>query len=122
MYEISKEFGFESAHTLERSIESEGSRRIHGHSYRAEVKVRGTPDPTTGMIIDLGLLDRALQAVRDDLDHHYLNDIADLGPPTLENLAAWIWRKLDAQGTRPWRVVVYRDAAGESCLYEGSTA
>ena len=31
----------EAAHTLERSIDAEGSRRIHGHTYTAEVMVRG---------------------------------------------------------------------------------
>ena len=47
IYELSKEFRFDAAHTLNRSVEVEASRRIHGHSYRAEVVVRGLPDPTT---------------------------------------------------------------------------
>jgi 6-pyruvoyltetrahydropterin/6-carboxytetrahydropterin synthase len=41
MFELSKQFRFDAAHTLERSIDTESSRRIHGHSYRAEVTVRG---------------------------------------------------------------------------------
>jgi 6-pyruvoyltetrahydropterin/6-carboxytetrahydropterin synthase len=119
MYEISKQFRFESAHTLERSVDTAGSRRIHGHSYRAEVTMRGLPDPETGMIVDLGLLERTLETVRGALDHHFLNDVDGLGPATLENLAAWIWRKLVDGGASPARVIVYRDAAGESCLYDG---
>jgi 6-pyruvoyltetrahydropterin/6-carboxytetrahydropterin synthase len=55
MFELSKQFRFDAAHTLERSIDTESSRRIHGHSYRAEVTVRGRADPATGMIVDLGL-------------------------------------------------------------------
>ena len=51
MHELSKEFRFDAAHTLHRDIDAEGSRRIHGHSYRAEVTVRGRPDPATGMLI-----------------------------------------------------------------------
>jgi 6-pyruvoyltetrahydropterin/6-carboxytetrahydropterin synthase len=119
MYELSKQFRFESAHTLEREVDAAGSRRVHGHSYRAEVAVRGTPDPATGMVIDLGLLERRLQAVRDDLDHHFLNDVPGLGPATLENLAAWIWRKLAGFGIQPAQVAVHRDAGGESCVYTG---
>ena len=94
MYELSKEFRFDAAHTLDRRVDAEPSRRIHGHSYRAEVVVRGRPDPATGMIIDLGLLDQALHEARDGLDHRFLDEINDLGPATMENLSAWIWRRL----------------------------
>lgn len=34
--------------------------REHGHDYRCEVTIRGTPDAETGMVIDLGALDRLL--------------------------------------------------------------
>jgi 6-pyruvoyltetrahydropterin/6-carboxytetrahydropterin synthase len=119
MYELSKQFRFEAAHTLNRKIEAEGSRRVHGHSYRAEIVVRGQPDPETGMVVDLGLLDRTLQAVREQLDHHFLNDVPDLGPATLENLAAWIWRSVRSRGVEPARVTVSRDASGDSCSYTG---
>jgi 6-pyruvoyltetrahydropterin/6-carboxytetrahydropterin synthase len=119
MFELSKQFRFESAHTLEREVDAEGSRRVHGHSYRAEVAVRGMPDAKTGMIIDLGLFERTLHSVRDRLDHHFLNDVKGLGAPTLENLAAWIWSALAEQGVTPSRVTVARDAAGEACTYTG---
>ena len=91
MFEISKQFRFEAAHTLERTIEADASRRIHGHSYRAEVTLRGELDAKTGMIIDLGLLERALEGARDGLDHRFLDDVEGLGAPTLEHLARWIW-------------------------------
>ena len=119
MFELSKQFRFEAAHTLERVIGADGSRRVHGHSYRAEVAVRGVPDPKTGMIVDLGLFDLSLQTVREGLDHHFLDDIAGLGPATLENLAVWIWRALVDGGVTPSRVTVARDASGEACLYTG---
>ena len=119
MFELSKQFRFEAAHTLQRAIGTEGSRRVHGHSYRAEVAVKGKPDKESGMIVDLGLFDLSLQKVRDGLDHHFLDDIAGLGPATLENLSVWIWDGLVANGINPSRVVVARDASGESCLYTG---
>ena len=81
--------------------------------------VKGVPDAKTGMIVDLGLFDLSLQTVRDGLDHHFLDDIAGLGPATLENLAVWIWKALVANGVTPSRVLVARDASGDACLYTG---
>jgi 6-pyruvoyltetrahydropterin/6-carboxytetrahydropterin synthase len=119
MYELSKQFRFEAAHTLHRAIDAEPSRRIHGHSYRAEVTLRGEPDPQTGMVMDLGLFTRLLEQVRDGLDHRFLDEIPDLGPATLENLAAWVWRHLSGHCPRLTRVTIYRDSAGDTCTYFG---
>jgi len=119
MFELTKQFRFEAAHTLQRAIGTEGSRRVHGHSYRAEVAVKGVPDKASGMIVDLGLFDLSLQKVRDGLDHHFLDDVPGLGPATLENLSVFIWQALTENGVTPSRVVVARDASGESCLYTG---
>lgn len=119
MWELSKTFGFEAAHTLKRAISAESSKRIHGHSYRAEVSIRGAADPTTGMVVDFGQIDTAIADVRDTLDHHFLDEIADLGPATMENLASWIWRKLAPTVPGLVRVTVYRDSQGETCVYFG---
>lgn len=119
MFELGKQFRFEAAHTLERRVDVEPSRRIHGHSYRAEVVVRGRPDPVSGMVIDLGLFERALEGVRDGLDHRFLDEVADLGPGTLENLCAWIWRRLASDLPGLFRVSVYRDSTGDACSYFG---
>ncbi len=69
---------------------------FHGHSYVCDVTVRGPVDPLTGFVIDLGLLDRALQVeVRDVFDHRNINldvpEFADgLLVPSGENLARFI--------------------------------
>jgi 6-pyruvoyltetrahydropterin/6-carboxytetrahydropterin synthase len=124
MFELSKQFRFEAAHTLERAIDAEGSRRIHGHSYRAEVVVRGNADPVTGMVVDLGLFERALETARLGLDHHFLDDVPGLGPATMENLSVWIWRKVSGQMSGSCgplaRVTVYRDSTGDTCSYFGA--
>ena len=55
-YELSQSFFFEAAHTLRRKLddaaEVAGSRRIHGHTYHAEICVRGAPEDDTGMVVD----------------------------------------------------------------------
>ncbi|MGE3624262.1 MAG: 6-pyruvoyl tetrahydropterin synthase family protein [Bdellovibrionales bacterium] len=119
MFELSKQFRFDSAHTLDRKIDTEASRRIHGHSYRAEVTVRGVPDKQSGMIIDLGLFERELEETRLALDHRFLDEINDLGPATLENLSAWIWRRLEPSIKGLTKVTVYRDSNAERCVYRG---
>ena len=119
MFEISKQFWFEAAHTLEREVETDSSRRIHGHSYRAEVMLRGVPDPRSGMIMDLTLLERVLEDARDGLDHRLLDDIAELGPATMENLATWIWRKVEPRCTGLAKVTVYRDSSRDTVSYYG---
>jgi 6-pyruvoyltetrahydropterin/6-carboxytetrahydropterin synthase len=126
MFEISKQFRFESAHTLRRRADHEtsgetkleASRRIHGHSYRAEVVVRGEADPDTGMVVDFGVLESAVETARLGLDHHFLDDVPDLGPATMENLCIWIWRKVSSCAGLV-RVSVYRDSTGETCSYFG---
>ncbi|MGV2978738.1 6-pyruvoyl trahydropterin synthase family protein [Camelimonas sp. ID_303_24] len=125
MFELSKQFRFEAAHTLHRAAEThevESSRRIHGHSYRAEVTVRGRPDPATGMIVDLTLFERAMETARDGLDHRFLDEVPDLGPATMENLALWIWRKLHPACPGLAAVTVHRDSNGEKCTYFGEAA
>ncbi len=119
MFELSKQFRFDAAHTLDRSIDTESSRRIHGHSYRAEVTVRGCPDPVTGMVVDLGLLERTMADARDALDHRFLDEINDLGPATMENLSRWIWDRLFPEVGNLFKVSVYRDSSGEACCYWG---
>lgn len=119
MFEISKQFRFEAAHTLERSVEAEASRRIHGHSYRAEVLLRGEPDAKTGMVMDLTLLQNAVDAARDGLDHRFLDDVPGLGPATMENLALWIWRQVESHCPGLTKVSVFRDSSGDTCSYYG---
>lgn len=119
MHELRKQFWFEAAHTLHRAIDAEPSRRIHGHSYRVEVTVSGSPAPETGMIVDLGVFERTLAQTRGDLDHHFLDEISDLGPATLENLSLWIWRRLAPVCTGLSRVTVFRDSTGDACAYLG---
>lgn len=114
-FEISQRFFFDAAHTLKREIEAEGSRRIHGHTYNAEITLGGTPDPETGMVVDLGLVRQAIEQLRPQLDHHLLDEVPDLGVPTLENLCAYIWRALQPGLPALTQVRVWRDGIGDSC-------
>ncbi len=117
-FTVSQRFFFDAAHTLKREIEAEGSRRIHGHSYHAEVWLSGPLDPTTGMVVDLGHLRKSLGDLRERLDHHMLDEVPDLGPPTLENLCLFIAKATPDLGPQLTRVRVWREAVGDACTLE----
>ena len=95
-FEVCQRFYFDAAHRLKREIEAEGSRRIHGHTYLAEVAVRGEININTGMVMDIGLIRLEVAKVRELLDHHYLDEVPDLGIPTLENLCIYIEKAMRA--------------------------
>jgi len=118
MWELTKSFRFEAAHSLPGTTFGEASEEIHGHSFRAEVTVRGTPDPKTGMVVDLGLLERSMADVQKMLDHKLLDKVASLGAPTLENLSRFIWERVQHAGQLT-KVSVHRDSLNESCSYFG---
>ena len=114
--ELSQRFYFEAAHTLQRSVETDSSLRIHGHSYEAEVTLQGRIDPTTGMLVDLGQLRAAIARVREKLDHRFLDEVEGLGRPTLENLCAFIRRHLEPEMPLLRAVMVERRLSGDRCV------
>ena len=114
-YEISQRFFFDAAHTLDRSVEAEGSRRIHGHTYHAEVALSGRPDRRTGMVMDLGLLRQAIEKLRLKLDHRLLDEVDGLAQPTLENLCAFVWRELAGEAQGLASVRIWRESVGDAC-------
>ena len=84
-----------------REVYGEEGPHGYGHNYRLEVAVEGSVNPETSMIVNLTDLDRILKEEVDfPLDHKNLNrDVADFArvPPTAENVAAWIWKKLEGR-------------------------
>lgn len=114
--ELSQRFYFEAAHTLHRTVDTEGSLRIHGHTYEAEVTVSGAPAASSGMIVDLAYLRAEIERVRDLLDHRFLDEVRGLGPATLENLCAYIRAQLLDAVPGLCAVMVERRASGDRCV------
>ena len=91
---------------------------FHGHGYSCDVTVTGPIDDETGMIVDLGLLDRVLATeVRDRFDHRNINlEVPEFADgrmiPTGENLARVIFERVQralGSAARVARVVVRED-------------
>lgn len=118
---IFKEFTFEAAHFLPSAEKGTANSRIHGHSFRVRVTLKGAPADDTGLIQHLGVVEEKLKAVHDKLDHRFLNeDVEGLEYPTLEHIALWIWGELHIELPLIYEVSVMRDTCGEGCIYRGS--
>jgi len=116
---IYKEFHFEAAHYLPSAAPGHPNARVHGHSFRARVTVEGEPDPATGLVMHLDELAAATTEARQELDHHFLNDIAGLEAPTLERIAIWLWNRLQNRVPGLAEIVIARDSCQEGCIYSG---
>jgi 6-pyruvoyltetrahydropterin/6-carboxytetrahydropterin synthase len=90
-----------SAAENERLFGKCANRHGHGHDYRLEIVLQGSPDPATGMLFDLRELDRIVaDAVLQHLDHRNINHEVEWfasRQPTCENLALFVWSVLAGQ-------------------------
>jgi 6-pyruvoyltetrahydropterin/6-carboxytetrahydropterin synthase len=116
--EIFKEFTFEAAHVLPHVPAGHKCGRLHGHSFKVEIHVGGPVDSHLGWIIDFADIKGAFKPIEAQLDHYYLNEVAGLENPTSENLARWIWERVEPALPHLRRVVV-RETCNSGCVYEG---
>jgi len=98
---VSKTFRFEAAHQLP---EHRGKcARLHGHSYKLEVTLRGPISEAAGqsahgMVLDFEDLSRIVRAsLLERLDHYNLNEVTGIHT-TAENLVHWMWDTLLVAG------------------------
>jgi 6-pyruvoyltetrahydropterin/6-carboxytetrahydropterin synthase len=121
LVELTRAYSFSAAHRLARPDRSDEENRAlygkcanphpHGHDYRIEVTVAGRPDAATGLVTDLGMLDRCVaERILERFDHRYLN--VEVPPfdrivPTGERIAERIWELLADVTPGLARVVVY---------------
>lgn len=125
MHQLSQRFYFDAAHSLNRASrpagEADSSKRIHGHTYWAELWLEGEPDVRTGMVVDLGLVRQHIEQLRTRLDHVFLDELPGLGVPTLENLCSYILGQLQAELPALVAVRVWRDSTGDGCTLRRTT-
>lgn len=118
--EIFKVFMIEAAHRLPHVPVGHKCGRLHGHSFHIEVHVHGPLNPELGWIIDFADIKGAFKAVEEQIDHRYLNEVEGLENPTSENIARWVWRKLQPSLPLLSRVVV-RETCTSGCIYTGES-
>jgi 6-pyruvoyltetrahydropterin/6-carboxytetrahydropterin synthase len=69
---------------------------------------------------DFGEISAALKNIHELLDHRLLNELPQLGAPTLENLARLIFSEAKQRLPEVCRVRLSRPSLGQSCSYEES--
>ena len=116
--EIVKEITFEAAHRLPRVPAGHKCARLHGHSFRAEIRVAGEVDPERGWVVDFDVVAAAFAPLHAVLDHHYLNEIEGLENPTSENVARWIWERL-APALPGLVEITIHETCTSRCTYRG---
>ncbi len=116
--QIFKEFTFEAAHRLPHVPPGHRCGRLHGHSFRVEVHIKGAVNSETGWVLDFGEIKQAFQPIYDQLDHNYLNELDGLANPTSENLSRWIWVRLQPILPMLSKIVV-RETCTSGSIYEG---
>ena len=115
---LTKDFYFEAAHTLPHVPPDHQCARMHGHSYKVQVSVTGPVDPKSGWLMDHAEISRLVRPLIADLDHRYLNDIPGLENPTFEQLASWLWRKLQPSLPGLSEITIHETPTSR-CSYRG---
>lgn len=117
---LTQTFYFEAAHTLKRRMTDVHtmlkSETIHGHTYHASISIEGEPDQD-GIVKDFNSIGLMVDYVKSHLDHKFLDEIDDLGRPTMENLCLFIAKKAK-QLKGLCEVTVERRASGDKCTLE----
>lgn len=116
MVELSCEFRYEAAHRLPLVPEGHQCGRMHGHSYKLTVTVRG-PVGLDGFVIDFADVKQEVKPVVAELDHRVLNDIAGLDNPTVENQLIWFWDRF--AGVPYLHELRLNETATSSAAYRG---
>jgi len=95
MYELMIETDFSAAHQIK---EAGGHcENLHGHNYKVQVFLEGENLDTTGMLVDFREVKKKVKRCVDKLDHTYLNESLEGVNPTTENLARYLFEKLQKE-------------------------
>jgi 6-pyruvoyltetrahydropterin/6-carboxytetrahydropterin synthase len=94
MYEIYIAARFEAAHRLVGDFGP--ASRMHGHTYRIEVILRGQQLKDDGTLYAIGALSQAVDGLAASLHYRDLNEVPDLADvnTTAEAVANYCWEKL----------------------------
>ena len=111
--EIEKDFQFEAAHYFEHEGANDLFKKFHGHSFAGTVRIEGDPQQDKGWIRDLWKVEQIIQAEIEPLDHSVLNEIPGLEQPALEQIARWIFERLEPKLPGLVCVEVRRPSCGE---------
>jgi 6-pyruvoyltetrahydropterin/6-carboxytetrahydropterin synthase len=106
---IIKDFRFEAAQTLPNLPDTHKCTKMHGHSFKVEIAVEGDVNPAIGWVYDHAEISRAMKP---------LLEIEGLENPTIEYMAAWLWKKLAPQLPGLAEITIYETPSAR-CVFRG---
>ena len=112
-FEIEKDFQFEAAHYFGNDDANDLFKKVHGHSFAGTVRMKGAAQEEKGWIRDLWKIDQIVKEVVGPLDHSLLNEVDGLEQPALEQIAKWIFDRLEPRLPGLACVEVSRPSCGE---------
>ncbi len=115
---IYKKYFFDAAHYLTNFEKNHKYSKIHGHSYEVIIRILGQADKTNNWVINYDDIDNVINPLIEKLDHKTLNEIKDLGNPTSENLARWLWKRIKKKIKNLESIEINRPRIG-GCIYFG---
>ncbi len=118
MMQIYKDFSFDAAHSLPHVPDTHKCKRIHGHTYRVRIIIRGEVDPHFGWVEDFGDIKSICKPIIEELDHYYLNEIEGLENPTAEVIAMWLWSKIKPRLKSLYEIQLM-ETPSSGCIYRG---
>lgn len=92
MFRLRIEAEFDAAHKIE-GYEGKCA-NLHGHTYKVEIFVVAKEVDPIGISFDLRLLKEKLRKIIEKLDHSFLNELEELGNPTVENISKYIFSSM----------------------------
>ena len=112
-FEIEKDFQFEAAHYFGHADANDLFKKIHGHSFKGTVRIEGSAQEEKGWIRDLWKIEQIINEEIEPLDHSVLNNVPGLEQPALEQIAHWIFSRLEPRLPGLTCVEVGRPSCGE---------
>ena len=112
-FEIEKDLQFEAAHYFGHADANDLIKKVHGHSFAGTVTIQGAAQEDKGWIRDLWKIDQIIQKTIEPLDHSLLNKVEGLEQPALEQIAKWVFERLEPQLPGLSCVEVRRPSCGE---------
>lgn len=109
---------FAAAHYLPCVPKGHKCGNLHGHTFSVEIYLSGPVNDARGWIMDFGDVKAVARPIVEQLDHRYLNDIEGLENPTSENIAKWLWVRLQAALPQLSQIIV-RESPTSGAIYKG---
>lgn len=116
LFELKSHFQIESARFLPKLSQTHPCSRLHGHSFKIILTLRGPLDPQIGWVQDYHEINEVMRPILGEIDHRVLNEVSGLENPTSEILAKWIFERVQKKLTS-LRSVTIMETPSTECTY-----